>query len=288
MAVVKPSSVSARPAIEVSRGAPLRKRIVRATRSAIRIFRDELLHKYHWHGIHTCFADVGAAGAGFSDDAWVKGARRAAELAMEENRAGFVPRAVQGDDALLPLLCSVLAQSSRRLRILDFGGGAGASYAMLSGAIVSSCSIEYTIVEVPNVAHEGAAVFADNPAVRFCSEVPTDQAVDIVFVSTALQYVDDWRLLLRKLAALQPRCWLFTKLSTGDVPTYIAAQLNVEGFRIPYRFINIDELLTSINETGYRLCFKCASTVLLNQDNYPQTHRLEGACNLLFVRKENQ
>lgn len=253
-------------------------------RGVLQVLRVELCPRYNWCGIHERFDAVGVPSAGFSDDRWALDTRALTERAMEINRKGSIPSAVRGDDALLPLLCSVFTDRSSRLRIVDFGGGTGISYVMLSSAMILPCAIDYVVVETARVAQEGAALFHDDPAIHFVTDIPAvSDPVDVVLISTALQYVEDWAALLRRLAQLKPRFFLLSRLSAGDVPGYVATQVNLEGFEIPYRFFNLTELVNVMEHLGYALRFKCASVSDLNQDNYPPTHRLGHACDLLFI-----
>lgn len=250
------------------------------------MLREELRPRYTWQGIYADFAEAGGGAQAFSQGVWAGDVRRATESALALNRAGSVPAAVCGDDALLPLLCTLLPQSSTRLRVVDFGGGAGISYAALCAAIALPRELEYVVIETSRVAQEGARLFAADSAIRFLPDVPAELgSVDVVFISTALQYIDDWKTTLARLAGLGPRYFLLSRLSAGDVQTYVAAQMNVEGARIPYRFLNFAEVVAVMDRLGYALRFKCASTSEIKQENYPSTHRLGRACNLLFAVK---
>ena len=111
-------------------------------------------------------------------------------------------------------------------------------------------------------------------------------------ICSALQYVENWRALIGKLADCQPEYFMFDALSAGDIPTYATAQNYYES-KIPYWFFNIDDMITAMSSVNFKLLFRSAriSTVLgqeqeLPQSNFPEEYRLGNPCNLLFCRKD--
>src|SRR6266576_2022620 len=82
--------------------------------------------------------------------------------------------------------------------------------------------------------------------------------VDIILLGSVLQFVEDYKSLLKRLAALNAPYWLFTFVPTGDIPTFASGQKNVPGSTIPVWFFNLDELLEIMKALGYQMIFKAA------------------------------
>ena len=108
--------------------------------------------------------------------------------------------------------------------------------------------------------------------------------IDIIHMVSVLQYIEDYAALIRTLCAYKAKCFLFVRLSVGDVPTYATAQKNVPGMTLAYWFINVNEIIEVMSANGYSLIFKSASEQEYDQNNFPQQYRMGRTCNLLFSR----
>ena len=236
-----------------------------------------------WEGVYPSFAEVPAAGPGFAGEQWTKDTRALTERAREE----LVPRpALAGDQALLPMVAGMAAAAGNPLRILDFGGGLGVGYLQVAAALPRASRIEYHIVETERVCDEGARLYAGDARVRFHRSVPAGlRDIDVLHVNSALQYVDDWRGLLATLCGLEPRFVLLVRCSAGDTPTFATAQTTLQGSRIPYWFLNLDELVGLLAGQGYMPRFVARSTVEFRQDGLPDRYRQRHPANLLFSRE---
>jgi len=264
--------------------ASIPRRLVRALRAAKRAVWAELWPRQNWKGIYRTFAEVGEPSKAFKVADWATSCRELVNVARAQN-AGAIPSAVKGDELVLPLVAAVLASESQPIRIVDFGGAAGVSYAMVRAALPPQIKINYTVVELPPVAQVGQQLFSSDSSVRFVSTIPASgESVDIVVISTALQYVDDWQALLGDLAKLRSRLFLLARLSAGEIPTFVTAQVNHGDNAIPYRFLNLDELKRTMNGFGYELRFSGASLTRTDENDFPVSHLLASACNLLFSR----
>jgi putative methyltransferase (TIGR04325 family) len=96
----------------------------------------------------------------------------------------------------------VLARAARgqpRMSVLDWGGGMG-HYALIARAVLPEVAIDYTVVDLPALCAAGRAVL---PEVTFETDAEAcfGRRYDLVLASSSLQYVEDWRSLLRHLAA---------------------------------------------------------------------------------------
>lgn len=237
-----------------------------------------------WEGVYQSFADVPSFG-GFGRDNWITPVRAETVAALQEARAHHITSsAPSGDRALLPLLVALLMQHHAPVRILDWGGGLGLSYAHVIGALLDASRVEYHIVELPELVAEGRLMQEDHDSIMFHESVPAGVAFDIVYVSTALQYVNDYETLIRDLAAVGSPYLFLQRLSAGPIPTFATAQRNLAGSSIPYWFINIHELVALLVRCGYYLVFRSASDMIRDQAALPADHRLEHTVNLLFSR----
>jgi putative methyltransferase (TIGR04325 family) len=236
-----------------------------------------------WQGVYTSFAEVHASGPGFAGEQWVKDTRALTEQARTELAS---QPALAGDQALLPLVAGAAAAPGKPMRVLDFGGGLGIGYLQLAATLPDPARIEYHIVETERVCDEGVRLYAADPRVRFHRDVPPAlRGVDVLYLNSALQYVEDWRGLLAGLCALEPRFVLLVRCSAGDTPTFATAQTTLQGSRIPYWFLNLDELVSLFAQSGYAPAFIARSAVEFRQDGLPERYRQRHPVNLLLSRR---
>ena len=71
----------------------------------------------------------------------------------------------------------------------------------------------------------------------------------------------------------------------GAHKTYITAQVNMPGRRMPYRIFEMAEIINIFKENGYRLIYKSANyQPFHNFDDLPEEFRVSDSCNLLFTK----
>jgi putative methyltransferase (TIGR04325 family) len=246
-------------------------RVVREAR-----YRSRLTYS----GVYSSFDEVPSHGGGYEANEWPATAAQYARWAIAKNESGFIPSAVTNENALLPLLVATTGAS----RILDFGGAAGFSYiATKYGAM---CEIErYVVVEHPKVCDQGREIFKGDPRVEFIESIPNEQ-FDLIVIGSALQYVSDFREMLKTLTNLRPRWFLFTKLPAGENVTFVTAQVNLPGMAIANWLFNAKELVLIMESLDYRLNFRGATDAPVNQENFELKYKIEKFCNLLFEASE--
>jgi putative methyltransferase (TIGR04325 family) len=207
-----------------------------------------------WQGVYSHFRDVPCHGNGFEDTRWLEDSRRDVQrMQLLRRRVGAVPAPPGSHSSLLALLVSITSRDKHTVRVVDFGGGLGVSYIPLIGALVGGGMLEYHVVESPSVCLAGTRLFGDDGRISFHSALPERLGeVDIVHLSSSLQYVENYERLLDDLLRLRPAYVLLARCSAGDIPTYASAQRNMYGSSIPYWFINGDELLGLMGARGYR------------------------------------
>jgi putative methyltransferase (TIGR04325 family) len=240
-----------------------------------------------WEGIYAHYRDVPTSGHGFNGDVWInKTYAYTQSVLASAKKYGTIPTGVAGEHMLLPLLAAaVCREAGGKVRILDFGGGMGIAYVHLLSSLVNCGSIDYHIVESEGVCERGARLFEHDERIHFSAQLPVGLAdLDILYMSSALQYVEDYPSLLKALSAFQARYFLFAKLSAGDFPTYATAQKNVPGTTLAYWFINAQEIIEIMAAGGYSLIYKSALEQQYDQSNFPEKYRMGQTCNLLFSR----
>lgn len=243
-----------------------------------------------WEGIYEQFGDVPVVGDGFEGDKWAENsARTAVDLLQRAQKLQTIPEVVAYRESLLPFLAALVYHQLGRVRILDFGGGLGFTYIPVASALMDAQAIDYHIVESQRICDLGAEMFAHEDRLHFHTAPPSDpDRVDILHIGSALQYIEDWTGLLKRLADYQPNYFLFSNLSAGDIPTYATAQLYFDS-NIAAWFLNIDEFIASMSGLGFGLLFKSTFKASLHgkeqalpQANFPQQYRLGHTCSLLF------
>ena len=256
-----------------------------------RAFRHGKQYKTHiWEGVYQNYRDVPVAGAGYAGDRLTQETliyTRFVLAASQQRR--FVPTEVIGQHVFLPMLVSILGHDHDTVSILDFGGGMGVDYIHLISSVPHAKHIDYHIVENRSVCEAGSRLFENGSRVHFYPSLPTGLAkVDIVYICTALQYVENYASLLKALSDYHPEYFLFVKLAAGDIPTYATIQRNLPGTTVGHWFINVREIESLMYANGYSLIFKSAQEREYDQENFPAEYRLKRHCNLLFRRSGDE
>ena len=241
-----------------------------------------------WDGIYESFDRVPVVGDGFASEEWLGDMERytrKAVTAVRGDDAG-VPENVPQHHALLAMLVATLASLDRPVRVLDFGGGMGIGAANLRRSMKAESVFEYLIVDNEESCERGRRLLRDFSWVEFMPELPQAvRSVDVVVLSSVLQFVNKYEDLLERLAEVGPSFWLFTFVPAGEIPTFASAQLNVPGSVLPVWFFNLKELIAKVEALGYELICKSALDRVFDMSNFPLTHQLPRQCNLLFRRQ---
>lgn len=154
-------------------------------------------------------------------------------------------------------------------------------------------NIDYHIVENKSVCIAGEDLFKKDKKIQYHESFPEKLGnVDVLYICSVLQYIEDWQGLIHRLADYHPRYILFEDLFAGDMQAYVSIQ-NYYGSKIPHWFLNIDEVLKLMKKEKYKLILKSSflATILgkeqeLPMDNLPKECRLKHTCDLIFRREE--
>jgi len=238
-----------------------------------------------WEGLFESFREAEAYGKGFADDEWVE---RVRDRLVELRRAPDLERAAV-HEYLLPGLVAAVSQPGQTLTVVDFAGGVGIEYEQVRAALGEQVSLSYHVVDQPEVCEAGRELHAGDDAIRFHSDLDSLPAgADVVHVGSALQYFDDWPVLVARLAQLVPQRFLLSDLYAGTFDSFVTLQ-NLYGSRVPFRFLNIDEVVEAFAGAGYELVLRTRyyRRVLgklgpLPMENFEASRRLDYPSHLMF------
>lgn len=235
-----------------------------------------------WSGIYSHFDQVPMIGPGFEGRHFAEQTQSHTRRLLESaRRRETIPTTCE--DSLLPMLASLVAEKAREVRVLDFGGGTGAAYVNVVNSIPSGSEIKFEVVETASACELGQELFADDPCIRFHPALPYRLApIDIVHISSALQYVSDYRKTLVDLCSFRAPYFLLVNLSAAAIPTYATAQHVYNDMIVPYWFLNLDEVIDILASESYRLLWKSSLPREYDQSNFPAEYRMGRSCNLLF------
>ncbi len=247
-----------------------------------------------WSGVYKSFDDAPEVEPVFNSDIWVKKqqVRLRETLSMLSENDAISDNAI-AKDYPLPTMISLLLESHKSLRIIDFGGAMGQSYLDLIAKIPKAQSnLDYTIVEtealVKNVPEE-MDVFEN---LAFTDDVHSlTGTAEVVHIGSTLQYIDDWPLFLDQLSEkFQPKLFILSDLLVGNIPSFVTIQRYYDQ-TIRARFINIGEFENYWRNTDFNLIYKSYFQPLGGESYFPnqglpETHRINTACHMVFSRKQ--
>ncbi len=243
-----------------------------------------------WNGVYNSFADAPAQGSGFSGETWSSRTYEQADAekqSLESDDAEI--EAVRFKQYLLAPIAATLLDSNACLRVIDFGGGMGNGYVAMRATLRGDAQLDYHIVELLEVCAKAQDLFGPEEGPVFHRDFPTaENRFDLAHVGSALQYADDWRDVLAKLAGYQPSFILLSDLLAGDIETFVTLQYYY-GDLIPMRFFCMDEVMRAMDDLGYTMVFQApyarrilGSDGALPMDNFPPERRIDYARHVLF------
>jgi putative methyltransferase (TIGR04325 family) len=245
-----------------------------------------------WDGVYPSFAAATAVGPGFDGDIWRDRSLQAARNTLALVGTGQpLDYSLRQRNALLPLLTASVLAAQPRASILDFGGGPGTGFMVVANSIPGGGSkIDYVVTEVDSICRAGEEVFAGKEGPRFISELPANGAFDIVLAASVMQYIEDWRSMVARLAGYGAPHLLFADMFVGDFQTFVTLQTYYSS-SICHWFFNNREFIAEVERHGYRLALRstCDAKILgqygpLPMDNFPAELRIPHTTHLLFQR----
>ncbi len=150
---------------------------------------------------------------------------------------------------------ALAARKREKISVLDWGGGAG-HYNLYSQVLLPEVEIEYHCYDVPSLCEVGKKLQPDARFYHDTAELAGKQ-FSLVVSSSSLHYFEDWRAVLRQMAAATGDYLYLARLQVVKrSPSFVVEQR-------PYRdgyytqclswFLNRDEILSCVEESGLKL-----------------------------------
>lgn len=249
-----------------------------------------------WEGIYKNFGECPSAGEGHEGNTWVSRSFERINTIRDEIKQG---NPISSDpESLLPFMVALLSANNDTISILDFGGGLGSTYMSIISACERNQDINFHIVESNKICETGVNIFKDDHRINFYKYPVFPQKIkkmDIVHLGSSLQYIEDWRQLLKGLSEYNPKYFLFEDLPAGAISTFATIQNYYES-KIPHWFFNIEEFISMMESINYKLFFRSIFSGSYFGEkqkpplsNFPPEYRINNTWNLLFtVEKERK
>lgn len=255
-----------------------------------------------WEGIWENFKAARDAqqGGGFSSERYLQKATSAFQESFDALKSGQqIPLFHKQRFTLFPITVSLMLSQRQnsmtsKLRILDYGGGLGIGMLSCMENIPDVMeNIDYTIVELPEISEIGEKLAKKHHLpITYQSELSLVNKQDLVFCSSALQYIEEWEVLIKTFAQTKAGCILLGDVFCGKFNTFATMQNYYES-KIPHWFFSETDLVNEFMKHHYTLQLKSFASGqragiddILPMSNFPKSHQLSNATHLLFT-KEN-
>lgn len=246
-----------------------------------------------WEGVFQDFKNAQdfADGFGFAGETYNSRAYDVAQeciLSIKNNIP--IPFFHKQRSVVLAPIVAMLLNETPKIDILDFGGGLGIGYMTLKESILNiNEKIKYTILELPEICKQGRELHKNE--INFLESFPNSQEFDLVHSSSAIQYIENWKLLVKRFCSTNAKYILMSDVFAGDFETFVTLQ-NYYSNKIPHWFLNYNEFIEIFNQNGYKLEMRTyVSAKRLNfEDELPMTNfeeknRLKYTSHVLFSKK---
>ncbi len=247
-----------------------------------------------WEGVYGCWEEAPGDNDAFDDKVWLgKVTQRAQDAIAGFRSSATVFPATRIRDYILPVAASMLRSSIEGdLRILDFGGGMAASFFPLISSLSDSESVEFHVIEGKEICIKSHEILSDFKNLHFHQQLPEISApVHIVHAGSSIQYVEDWKKLLATFIKYNPQLLVLEDLMAGDVKTFVTLQ-NYYGKKIRSWFLNINEIIETVDQLGYKLIYRAqfthdilGKTGPLPMENFEPSYRLNYGSHLMFEKR---
>ncbi len=252
------------------------------------VFFQMMLHRAflreNWSGIYKSVSELPPAKEAFERGKWLYPLYLSAKLVKNSVEKGKpIPEKYRHD--FLVSITQDLLKKNENLRIVDLGGGMGGAYLYLVSAGSPASKIRYFVMEVEAVSQLASPLLASHENLSFHAAPITEfQEADMVYISSALQYFEDFRKTLRMIAGWKARHLVMDRLAAGGIPTFLTRQKTIPGASIPYWFINRDELIEVLGGE-YTLEHEEDARPVEPMENFPEKYRLSHYRRMHFKRK---
>jgi putative methyltransferase (TIGR04325 family) len=246
-----------------------------------------------WEGIYNTWEDAPLIDGAFNSTKWIDDQTTIAQKELMEflHNNQFISSSAQSYDYILPTVVAMSRKEASIFKVLDFGGGLATSYVPLISSLPNRDLIEFHVVESPEICKKGAKIYPENLNIFFHSKLPENTYYDVIHVARTFQYIEDWQVMLASFVKLKPRYIILAGVLAGNIESFISIQ-NYYGHKIRVHFLNINELISEAESLGFHLINKSlhiskrlGELGVLPMKNFPESHRIEYPCQLLFELK---
>ncbi|MGE5273848.1 MAG: methyltransferase, TIGR04325 family [Verrucomicrobiota bacterium] len=195
-------------------------------------------------------------------------------LGVHHETAGVTTGDVSAHNVLVAFayVVALAARGRNRLSVLDWGGGLGHCWA-LARSVVPGLELEYHVKETPAVCAQGNGVAPD---VHFHEDDSClDRSYDLVVASSSLQYAEDWRGLLDRLAgAAESHLYVVRVPVALSAPSFVVLQrAHAYGYETEYVgwILNRHEFLAYAAGSGVSLAREFLLDARFSAEGAPET-----------------
>jgi putative methyltransferase (TIGR04325 family) len=194
---------------------------------------------------------------------------------------------------LIIIVSMMLSRRTKKLRILDFGGGFGIAYMNLIENIPNVVNhIEYTVVDNFEVCKQAKILFDRESSITFLESLPKKDVFDLVYSSSCVQYIENWKEVLRELSTFNADHIYFSDFFCSLSKSFVTLQNYYES-KIPHWFFNLDEFKRELEKNKYGLNFRIPTNLerlgqknLMSLANFPPGLITSQTYNLLFSKND--
>ncbi|NKB33474.1 MAG: methyltransferase, TIGR04325 family [Pseudomonadales bacterium] len=238
--------------------------------------------KYFYEGFYKSFAEAAPVEKGFAGNRRLESLQ--ARLASVRSADWDTQEPL--DSTLLAVLSKALSQHQRTFRLLDVGGGLGATCFWLSKTLGEDFGrLNYSVLDIPAVIdHANSTNLQESLGnLSFHKEFPAE-SFDLVNFGSSLHYFESPEVIIATAAKTNATHLVFTRTPVCQKGTFVTLQNYYES-RIPVTVLGIDDLNAWCGEFGFTLLSESASagnTEPFPISGIPEDYRLTFASDLVF------
>jgi len=216
---------------------------------------------YGWHGNYSSWSEAKNKSAGYNYHD-ILNKVKASALAVKNGLAVYERDSLLFDriEFSFPLLSGLLwiaGRNNEKINVMDFGGSLGSSYFQNKFFLDTLKEVNWCIVEQPDFVKTGSEFFEDQRLHFFYSteECQKSYAIDVVLLSSVLQYIEEPYSLLDKIIEQNPEYLIIDRTPFIKGKDRITVQtVNPRIYRgsYPCWLFNEGKFITSISKT-YKL-----------------------------------
>lgn len=244
-----------------------------------------------WEGIFANFNEVQDTENIYESERWLA-ANLERSRNVIDNEGLFTYRSRIARD--YPLKMAVLAslESNTKVSILDVGGGYGKNLIEIQSTFQDIESrIDFYILD-NSVLIDFYKMNIKLPKnfhfIQNISEIGKLQAnIDVIHFGSVIQYFQNLKVELSDiLQRSRPRWIVFSDLMAGDIETFVTVQ-NYYDSKIPFRFVNFEELNKLVSNWGYKLFVKefyehDSTSVYFPQKGFDKKYQIDNSMNVIY------